>query len=542
MKKQKIANYLKTGILLFGVSVFLWNCEEITETDLEHAHQDVNNILNKSFNQFLGNPKFTLAIKELERSKYKGKSANKLYDFTIDSTSIREIKKNKTVTYTFFVKRKQKDVSYFENLVVKVDSLNKTEALLLKYEPSEAVKFHKEHNSLSFIGKVIATPLSVKKINFLAREKICINISTTYCTQTGPGKSGTTYTGTHIANSDCWDKTQQFTISNNACFDDGSNGNLSWPVDGSGDGNKEGPGGGFGDGSFDISPINYPCGDPIHGCDVYARQLAPRLGVDSSLLLGLSQINLEKIEEIATAKEDLSAVIDSPNFDPLNDTWLKLLREFAKLVEFSKNISNDLYEEFTFTLDLNLKNTLNRVARQLDGSGYPASEIQREQEFMYDGKAGVAILLYEFANGLGKDKRSFSSDFDITKQMIAGNVQNDIKADFFKQLGSKTFSQFISNMNNELDGGYAFSPGHTGVVDSFNKHVNANWVQFFVGGTRAKYYPSSDPGWIIVELTNETSRNSLLLHVGANYDRNGTGINRPLSTIKQIFRFKLKIQ
>ena len=53
MKKQKIANYLKTGILLFGVSVLLWNCEKITETDLEHAHQDVNNISNKSFNQFL---------------------------------------------------------------------------------------------------------------------------------------------------------------------------------------------------------------------------------------------------------------------------------------------------------------------------------------------------------------------------------------------------------------------------------------------------------------------------------------------------------
>lgn len=28
MKKQKIANYLKTGILLFGVSVLLWNCEK----------------------------------------------------------------------------------------------------------------------------------------------------------------------------------------------------------------------------------------------------------------------------------------------------------------------------------------------------------------------------------------------------------------------------------------------------------------------------------------------------------------------------------
>ena len=74
MKTRKITNYLKTGFLLFGVSLLLWNCEKITETDLEHAHQEVNNISNKSFNQFLGGPKFTLAIKELEKTKYKGKS------------------------------------------------------------------------------------------------------------------------------------------------------------------------------------------------------------------------------------------------------------------------------------------------------------------------------------------------------------------------------------------------------------------------------------------------------------------------------------
>jgi hypothetical protein len=549
MKKQKIANYLKTGILLFGVSVLLWNCEKITETDLEHAHQDVNNISNKSFNQFLGNPKFTLAIKELERSKYKGKSENKLYDFTIDSTSIREIKKKKTTTYTFFVKRKQKDASYFENLVVKVDSLNKTEALLLKYEPIEAIKYHKEHNSLSFKGKITAIPLNVKKISFLAKERVCREVTTLYCTLKGPGASGTIYDRIHIANSDCGDPMYYLSITQEVCTDYGG-GSFTWNSsgfgsysDGSDNGNQGGAGGNYGDGSFDISPINYPCGDSVHNCDVVARGLAYRLGLDSSLLLGLSETNLEKIEEIATVKEDLSAIIDSPNFDPLNDTWLKLLREFAKLVEFSKNINNDLYEEFTFALDLNLKNTLNRVARQLDGGGYPTNEIQREQEFMYDGKTGVAILLYEFANGLGKDERSFSTDFDITKQMIAGNVPNDIKADFLKKLSDEnlTFNQFLQRTT-PLSGGYSFSPDHTGVVDSFNKHINANWVQFFIGAASAKYYPSTDPGCIIVELTNGTSRKSLLLHVGNSYKRDGTGINRSLSTIYQTFRFKLKIQ
>jgi hypothetical protein len=71
MKKQKIANYLKTGILLFGVSVLLWNCEK-EEVLIPEQKKEIK-ISDKSFNQFLGNTNFTLAIKELDKSKYKGK-------------------------------------------------------------------------------------------------------------------------------------------------------------------------------------------------------------------------------------------------------------------------------------------------------------------------------------------------------------------------------------------------------------------------------------------------------------------------------------
>jgi hypothetical protein len=67
-------------------------------------------------------------------------------------------------------------------------------------------------------------------------------------------------------------------------------------------------------------------------------------------------------------------------------------------------------------------------------------------------------------------------------------------------------------------------------------------VQFFIGGASIKYYPSNEAGYIIVDLTNGNSRNSLLLHSGDSYDRDGSGNNRPLSTIKQAFKFKLKIQ
>ena len=74
---------------------------------------------------------------------------------------------------------------------------------MLKYEPSEIVKFHKEHNSLSFKGKVTAIPLNVNKINFLAKERVCREVTTTWCTRRGIGHSGEEYDEIHVANSDC---------------------------------------------------------------------------------------------------------------------------------------------------------------------------------------------------------------------------------------------------------------------------------------------------------------------------------------------------
>ncbi len=327
------------------------------------------------------------------------------------------------------------------------------------------------------------------------------------------------------------------------CVDDGAEGGGDYIDFGEPDDPSSGGSGGSSNGGGATSPI-IPCEDEIHGCDKIAKQIADRLSVDSSLLNNLPESTLNKLDEIATLKENLSVVIDSPSFAPLNDSWFKMLREFAKRLEQVKDIiSKDLYDALTVQLDHNLRNALNRVAKQLSVRANITDEIKKEQEFMYSGKDGVAILLYEFANGTGKDERTFSFDSDMTKQMLAGNVINDIKADFNEKIAKKglTFDQFVANGIKE-DGNYSFSPDHTWVVDSFNKHVNANWVQFFIGGANTKYYPSSDTGFIIVELTNSTSRNSLLLHVGNEYKRDGTGFNRPLSTIKQTFKFKLKIQ
>ncbi len=536
----------------------LWNCEKeefINETETSE-HQELNSLQKITFEDLFHDRTFTKIAKEFEiedrilrknDNDFKSKGANN--DFEIDTQSIIKIKKENYTSYTFVVKRNNLPKNTIENLIIeqKTDTIR---GFFVRYKFSDDyIKNSLTQKNLPFEGTVQRTSYQkninklleslTKKSNHYSKALECFTTSYTVRVKCFSGKHEVGENCQYIGKSGA---AYNYTLSNTTCT---SGGNTGWGVEVDfGDNTNSGGGTTSNTNNDSNTSINFACDNEFHGCDKVARQLASRLGLDSSLLLGLSEENLEKIEEIATMKEDLSTVIDSPNFDPLNDTWLKVMREFAKLVEYTKNFSKDVYDKLTEQLDTKLSNTLRSVAKQLYADS-PSTmlEYKKEERFKYNGKQGVAILLDEFATGLGKDERPFSADYDITKQMIAGNVQNDIKADFLKELNDKglTFSQFIANGTVE-DGSYRFSPDHTGVVDSFNKHVNANWVQFFIGGASTNYYPSSDPGFIIVELANDTSRKSLLLHVGNSYDRDGTGNNRPLSTIKQIFRFKLQIQ
>ncbi len=259
----------------------------------------------------------------------------------------------------------------------------------------------------------------------------------------------------------------------------------------------------------------------------------------------------DKIKELANevvninyGLNEFNTLLESPTFNALETPWLKALREYAKRLEQLKDkIAKERWDDLNKYLDRLLTSALTKTAFKLNLDADQTKESNKEHAFKNDGKKGVGYLLYEFANGTGKDEKHFPFDYDITQQMLAGNVSNDIKVDFEAQLKDEnlTFNQFVAN-GESLDGGYSFSPDHTGVVDSFNKHINANWVQFFTGGTKTTYYPSNEPGWIIVEMRNPTSRYSLLLHIGDEYKRDGSGNNKPLSTIEQVFKFKLKVR
>jgi hypothetical protein len=55
------------------------------------------------------------------------------YGFTIDSAIIKEISSEKYTSCIMFIHRAEKDNSYYENLLVEIDSLNNVSAYILKY-------------------------------------------------------------------------------------------------------------------------------------------------------------------------------------------------------------------------------------------------------------------------------------------------------------------------------------------------------------------------------------------------------------------------
>lgn len=268
--------------------------------------------------------------------------------------------------------------------------------------------------------------------------------------------------------------------------------------------------------------------------------------IDADLVNELKNIDSNKFAEYIQINKDLDSFdlyLQDPSYNPLDSPWLKKAREYAqKLEDWSKYLGPKAKAKAREMIDKSFIYALNKTAKELFGNVENLSETQKQSYFQTDGKKGVAILLYEFANGLGKDRRDFSFDYNITQQFLQGKVTGDIRNDFLNNLSKNglTYNQFIKN-GNMIKGGYAFSPDHTTVEDSFSKHYNANWVQFFIGGANAEYYPTNENGWIRVVIWNQTTRNSLMLHQGENYDRDGSGNNLPLSTIKQYFSFKLQI-
>lgn len=376
-KKNKLIKLLKTGILFFGISLLLWNCEKDDFLPLEDKKNEKIEIIDRNYFELNNEIKFNKAIRIINDSKtkknikFQSKKGIDIYNFTIDSSKIRKIEKDSITSYTFFVKRDKVDSKFFENLVVEFNKNEEPKAFIIKYKPIKKIKFFKEHNSFNFQGNIEVNRIDYDRLN-LSAKMVCYSTEVVYCTLTGyDNYSGYYHYGTHVATPDCleYGESNRFSLTQSNCITiDVSD----WDNDGySGGGSTGGGGSGSGptdpDEEIDIitSALNYPCGDPIHGCTRTANKIASKLNLtenerlwlieqDENFILDLETFLLENnsIEAENFVIEVINAKVSS-NYenlfklnifiqDPYN-VWKRLSEEEKSLI---KSFPTEAYQIF----------------------------------------------------------------------------------------------------------------------------------------------------------------------------------------------------
>ena len=154
--KQKLKKHSKLLILFLFIA--FCSCQKDFDEDINPQYQNKYVIKDYSFKQANRIPKFNKANREVtakfEAFRSQNSSTSREIDtnFSIDSTTIREISAEGYTSYTMLVVREEPTVGYFENLVIEIDSLNQTKETLITYTPTLPIEYIEEDNAYAFTG------------------------------------------------------------------------------------------------------------------------------------------------------------------------------------------------------------------------------------------------------------------------------------------------------------------------------------------------------------------------------------------------------
>jgi hypothetical protein len=258
MKKNKLANLLKLGILLFGISFFLFSCEKDELITIEVSSKIIPKKM--SISEAKKDKDFILVSEKFKLNPYlnENNSAKKSNEFTIDFSSFYKIKKENYTSYTFLLKRNNKDNSITENLVV--EKRNDTvRGYIVKYSN---IFYRKNGNDLFLNAKTSRTYfkgnieelLDQNNIKFHNKAGWSCSWNTTYtprtCSVHGEFNEGNSDCGNYGKSN--WTSSSYQTCSYNPTentLSESSGHNLDF---------GSGGGGGGGSGSSETAPI-IPC-------------------------------------------------------------------------------------------------------------------------------------------------------------------------------------------------------------------------------------------------------------------------------------------
>jgi len=126
---KKLKNYLKVGILLFGISLLLWNCEKDTTTIIENQSIETNNSLSQDdisiesfdFEKFKEFPIYSQLDSYIKFNSKSRVSKKKEHKFKIHKNTFKKITKEDIDynSYTFLISDTENfDYAIVKNLVI----------------------------------------------------------------------------------------------------------------------------------------------------------------------------------------------------------------------------------------------------------------------------------------------------------------------------------------------------------------------------------------------------------------------------------------
>lgn len=190
MKTARIilTKLFKIGMLYFSISLLFSSCEK-DEFISNAPNQEKNTSYSqKTFGNIQKTEKFKEAFKKVFETKKQALNSQSLlktvmevnYGFTIDTNAVSIISSDKFTSYTMLIHRSVDDETFYENLVIQIDSLNSTKAYILKYQLKSQLIPHEEHHSYEQDTEITVTPIVYDNTQSKMIEE-CRTVMVTYC-------------------------------------------------------------------------------------------------------------------------------------------------------------------------------------------------------------------------------------------------------------------------------------------------------------------------------------------------------------------------
>ena len=181
MRKHRLKNYLKLGILLFGISFFLTNCERET-FEIEKTPNSKYSLSRIDLKQIQKNEALIKKIDSIENSIKKTKSnlkaryENVQFNLNLNSATYIEATDGSYHSYSFYIENDENNFN-INNIVLSSTENGEYEADLVTYSLTE-----EERNQISngveinLINKTTIMSFDINQINMYSRGGACVEL------------------------------------------------------------------------------------------------------------------------------------------------------------------------------------------------------------------------------------------------------------------------------------------------------------------------------------------------------------------------------